>query len=49
MERIRDIWSHYDPFASGFIRISDFPRFMLRLGPPIGWQDSFRDDKVKQT
>lgn len=36
-ERVRNIWSIYDPFASGYIRISDFHRFMLKLGPPIGW------------
>lgn len=43
-EKIRTIWSTYDPFASGFIRIKDFSRFMLKLGPPIGWPESFQHD-----
>lgn len=47
-EKVRTVWSTYDPFASGFIRIKDFPRFMLKLGPPIGWSDSISKDLAKQ-
>lgn len=43
-EKVRFVWSTYDPFASGFIRIKDFPRFMLKLGPPIGWSSYVADD-----
>lgn len=49
-EKIRNAWSPYDPFASGFIRIKDFPRFMFRLGPPVGWSVDLvgRHDTAKQ-
>ena len=38
-EAFRDSWSHYDPFATGYIRIEDFRRFMFKLGErsDIGW------------
>ena len=47
-EFFRDTWSRYDPSASSFIRVKDFPKFMLALGAPIGWDSSFKDDKEKQ-
>ena len=47
-EKVRNVWSTYDPFASGFIRIKDFPRFMFKLGPSFGWRESLQEDQEKQ-
>ena len=43
-EHFRDIWSHYDPDATGFIEIEEFPSFMLELKSPMGWDDTYKDD-----
>ena len=47
-EYFRDVWSRFDPNATCFIRTKDFPKLMLALGAPIGWDESFRHDKAKQ-
>lgn len=43
-EQFRDVWSHYDKDATGFIMIEDLPDLMLELGPPLGWDQSFKND-----
>lgn len=48
-EIFRDTWSRYDPFATGFIRVEDFKRFMFRLGescPQIGWTENLKSNEV---
>lgn len=49
-ETFRDIWSSYDPFATGFIRVQDFQRFMLKLGESsnIGWPATVKENHVYQ-
>ena len=47
-EYFRDVWSRFDPNATCFIRTKDFAKLMLALGAPIGWDESFKRDKVKQ-
>lgn len=47
-EYFRDAWSRFDPNATCFIRTKDFPKLMLALGAPIGWDESFKQDKIKQ-
>lgn len=47
-EYFRDVWSRFDPNATCFIRTKDFSKLMLALGTPIGWDESFKRDKVKQ-
>lgn len=46
-EYFREIWSRFDPNATCFIRSKDLPKFLLALGPPIGWDDIFKDDEKK--
>ena len=43
-KRFREVWSHYDKNATGFIMIEDLPDLMLELGPGLGWDDSYKDD-----
>lgn len=47
-EYFRDVWSRFDPKATGLIHIKDFKKFMLKLQPPIGWDESYRNNKRKQ-
>ena len=47
-EYFRDAWSRFDPNATCFIRTKDFPKLMLALGAPIGWDETFKNDKIKQ-
>ena len=42
--KFREIWSHYDKDATGFIKIEDLPDLMLELGPPFGWDGSYKED-----
>ena len=46
-DQFRDIWSRYDQDATGFIKVEYFPQLMMDLGPPLGWDMSFKDNKVK--
>jgi Ca2+-binding EF-hand superfamily protein len=36
-DHFKEVWSHYDQDAKGFIKIEDFPKFMNQLGHPLGW------------
>lgn len=47
-EKFRDVWSHYDKDAKGFIQIEDLADLMLELGPPFGWDSSYQNDIKKQ-
>ena len=46
-ERFRDVWSHYDRNATGFILIENLPDFMIELGEPLGWDSSYERDLQK--
>lgn len=48
LETFKETWSKFDPDATGHIKIQDFSDFMLHLGPPFGWDESFKNDKEKQ-
>ena len=49
VEHFKEIWSHYDKSAKGFIPIEDFPDFMIELGMPLGWDEaSYKGNIVKQ-
>ena len=43
-EHFRDTWSMYDQDATGFIYLEDFPKLMISLGEPLGWDKSFVDN-----
>lgn len=45
LERFRECWSLYDKNGTGFIKITDFAEFMMKLGEPLGWDESiYRDN-----
>lgn len=46
IEHYREVWSKFDPYATGFIRCEDFRKFMFHLEPPLGWDKVFKDDKA---
>ena len=48
MARYKDAWAEYDPEATGYIEASKFADLMLTFGPPLGWDDSFREKRTKQ-
>ncbi len=34
--------------ASSYIRINEYPKFLLQLGEPLGWNVSFQHNYLKQ-
>ena len=48
MARYRDAWAEFDPNATGYIESVKFADLMLAFGPPLGWDDSFREKPKKQ-
>lgn len=34
-------WAMFDPDATGFIKITDFKKFMFELGEPLGWSRGY--------
>ena len=48
MAKYRDAWAQFDPEATGYIEATKFADLMLKFGPPLGWDESFRDKHVKQ-
>lgn len=47
-EYFRDVWSRFDPNATGFIKTKNFPNLMFALGAPIGWDPQYREDRKIQ-
>ena len=48
LEHYQDMWAEFDQKATGFIRIEDLSAFLFRLGSPMGWDESYRDNQDKQ-
>ncbi len=48
IKHFREIWSLYDPNATSFIRVHSYPKFLLALGDPLGWDSSFEHSYLKQ-
>jgi len=48
MEKYRDAWAYLDPDATGFIEVADFSKLMFKIGPPLGWDNSYRNSQTKQ-
>lgn len=40
-EFFRETWAIFDPDGSSFIRVYDYPKFLLALGKPLGWDKTF--------
>jgi hypothetical protein len=47
-ENFRDCWSLYDPDATSFIKVTNYQRFLLDLGEPLGWDSTFNHNFIKQ-
>lgn len=46
-DRFRDVWSDFDPDATSFIKIATYPRFLIALGDPLGWDASYEYNYLK--
>jgi len=46
-DHFREVWSRYDPDATGFIRKHIYPKFLLSLGDPLGWDLSYNFNYIK--
>ena len=47
LDQYKDIWAEFDPNATGYIESSNFADFMLKLGAPLGWDETFRKKRAK--
>jgi hypothetical protein len=42
------VWAFYDPYATGFMNIHCYPKFLLSLGDPLGWDITYNHNYIKQ-
>lgn len=47
-DHFRDIWAKFDPDATGYITEKMYPKFLIALGNPLGWDLSFQHNYLKQ-
>lgn len=47
-DHFRQIWALYDPDASSFMRKKSYPRFLVALGNPLGWDLTYEHNYIKQ-
>ncbi len=47
-EQFKDSWAKFDSYAAGLIEEDDLPDFLLDLGKPLGWDESFKDNAFLQ-
>ena len=45
MEYFKTKWSYFDPNATALIKITDFPKFMIELGEPLGWSKEVAENQ----
>ena len=36
-DNFRETWSKFDPDATTFMRVSNYSKFLIALGEPLGW------------
>ena len=44
----KESWAKFDPDATGYIKESYFTHLMFDIGSPMGWDESYRDNKEQQ-
>lgn len=47
-DRFREVWSEFDPDATSYIKVASYPRFLVALGDPLGWDVSYEYNYLKQ-
>eukprot|EP00347_Sterkiella_histriomuscorum_P008485 403344914 len=47
-DHFREIWSVFDPNATTFIRCTNYGKFLIYLGDPLGWDSSYEFNYLKQ-
>jgi hypothetical protein len=47
-EHFREVWMDFDPDATSFIKLLDLRPFLLALGGPLGFDDSFTNNRFLQ-
>jgi Ca2+-binding EF-hand superfamily protein len=45
IERYQNKWSNFDENATGYIEISHLPELLFQLGTPLGWDNTFKENK----
>ena len=48
MALFRQKWAEFDPDGTSFIAMNKLPALLLKVGPPIGWDNSYIDNEEKQ-
>lgn len=43
----REKWAMFDPDASTFMKCANYPKFLLYLGEPMGWDKSYEFNYLK--
>lgn len=44
----RQVWADYDPDATTFINLYQLRDFLFQLGEPLGFNETYRNDKFLQ-
>lgn len=44
----RKVWADFDPEATTFINIVDIREFLFKLGAPLGFDQTYKQDKFLQ-
>lgn len=47
-DHFREVWSVFDPDATSFIKMAVYPKFLVELGDPLGWDYTFEHNYHKQ-
>jgi hypothetical protein len=48
LDKYQEVWSHYDMKATGFIEIEKLQELLFKLGSPMGWDESYKDNVERQ-
>jgi len=48
MDHFRNVWAELDPDATSFIPKADLPQFLMQLGPPLGFDESYLENPEKR-
>jgi hypothetical protein len=44
----RECWAEYDPDATNYIKLKDLRHLLFKLGPPLGFDNSFLESRFLQ-
>ena len=44
LDHFRNVWAGFDPEGSCYLEIPDFTDLLYKLGPPLGWDSTFKNN-----